>query len=76
MDVLPVERGDEGRLQLVADLVAELVAGVLGIPQLAGQPLALAVVPKELLEQAGRAKHVASVRLEQVEELLFTRDQW
>ena len=37
VDVLAVERRDEGRFQLVADVVADLVAGVLGVAQLAGQ---------------------------------------
>jgi hypothetical protein len=75
VDVLAVERSDEGRLQLVADVVADAIARVLGVQQLAGDPLAIAVVAEELLEQAGCGQHVAGVFDEQVEELLFARDK-
>jgi hypothetical protein len=36
VDVLTVEWRDEGRLQLVTDLMADLGSGVLGVKQLAG----------------------------------------
>ena len=70
MDVLAVERRDEGRFQLVADVVADLVAGMLRVAELAAEPLPLVVVPEELLQQASRGQHVPGVVHEQVEELL------
>ena len=75
VDVLSVERSDEGRFQLVADVMADLVAGVFGVAQLAGNALALVVVAEELLQQARGGQHVPCVVHEQVEELLLARDQ-
>ena len=75
MDVLSVEGRHEGRLELVADLVADLVPRMLSVPQLAGDSLAVVVVAEELLEQSGRAQHVAGVGHEHVEELLLAGNE-
>src|ERR1700674_5262210 len=75
MDVLAVEGRDEGRFQLVPDLMADLVTRVLCITQLAGQPFAVVVIAEELLEQASRPKDVVGVLDEHVEELRLARNQ-
>ena len=56
VDVLAVERRDEGVLELVPDVVAQPVAPALEVAQLAGEPLALVVGAEELLEQSARRR--------------------
>ena len=52
-----------------------LVAAALDVAQLAGQPLALVVVAEELLEQPGAGEHVLRILDEELEELLFARNE-
>ena len=75
VDVFAVERCDKGRLQLVTDVVADLIAGVLCVAQLAGEPFALVVVAEELLEQPRRRQDVPRIIDEQIKEFLFARDE-
>jgi len=74
--IFAVNGRDEGHFELVADGVADRVAGVLDVAQLAGEPFALVVVPEELLQQPGCGEHVARIFDEHVEEFLFARDEW
>ncbi len=74
-DVLPVDGRDERRLQLLTDAVAHLVAAVLELTQLGGQPLALPVVGKQLLEHSRGRQHIGRVLDEHVEELLFAGNE-
>ena len=53
VDVLAIDRGDEGRLEAMADLVADLVAAMLVGPDLGGPGLRLVVGPEHRLEAAG-----------------------
>ena len=75
VDVLAVERGDERRLEPAPDLVADLVAAVLGVANLAGALLRRVVGPEHRLEQSGRPEYVCGVLGEHVEEALFTGDE-
>ena len=75
VDVLPIERGDECVLQLVPDVVAELVAALLEVDQLAGEPLTLVVGAEELVEHARGREDVLGVLDEHVEELFLARDE-
>ena len=75
VDVLAVERGDERRLEPPADLVAELVAAVLGVADLPGALLGGVVRAEHRLEQPGRPEDVRRVLREHVEEALFAGDQ-
>ena len=75
MDVLSVERGDEGRFELVPDLMADLVSDVLCVEQLARDPLSVAVVAKELLQETGSPEHVVCILDEHVEEPFLAGDQ-
>ena len=75
VDVLAVERRDEGRLEPMADLVADLVAAMLGRPDLGGPGLGLVVGPEHRLEEARAAEDVRGVLDEQVEEPHVARDQ-
>jgi two-component system phosphate regulon sensor histidine kinase PhoR len=75
VDVLAIERRDEGPFETVADLVAELVAAVLGVADLL-RPLFRGVVGSEhRLEQAGRAEDVCRILGEEVEEPFLAWDQ-
>ena len=86
VDVLAVERRDEGVLELVPDVVADPVAALLEVAQLAGEPLALVVGAEELLEHPRAGEDVLGVLDEELEELLlagnegkahrFARDSW
>ena len=75
MDVLAIERRDEGVLQLVADVVADPVALALQVAELAREPLALVVGAEELLEQPGARQDVVGVVDEELEELLLARNE-
>src|SRR5574338_278519 len=75
VDVLAVERRDEGLRQALADVVADAVAAALRVAQLAGEPLALVVGAEQLLEHPGAGEDVLRVLDEQVEELLLARDE-
>src|SRR6185436_6161089 len=59
----------------MADVVADLVATMLGLANLGGTRLRLVVGPKHRLELAGAAENVRRVLDEQVEEPLLARDQ-
>ena len=75
VDVLAIERRDEGVLQLLADVVAEAVALALEVAQLAREPLALVVGAEELLEQPSTGQDVVGVLDEELEELLLARNE-
>ena len=75
MDLLAIERGDEGRLESVADVVADLVAAVLGIADLACASLQDVVRPEHRLEQARGPEDVGRVLDEQVEEAGLAWDE-
>ena len=75
VDVLAVERRDEGRLELVPDVVADLVAAVLELAELDGDSLALAVASEEGLEEPRAGQNVRRVVDEHVVELLLARYQ-
>ncbi len=75
MDVLSIERRDEGVLQLLADVVADPVALALQVAELAREPLALVVRAEELLEQPGARQDVVGVVEEELEELLLARNE-
>src|SRR5688500_9588928 len=71
VDVLAVERRDEGVLELLADVVADGVAAALRVPELARQALTLLVGTEELLEHPGSRQDVLTVLDEELEELLL-----
>ena len=73
--VLAVERRDERRLELVADGVADLVAAVLDVADLAGAPLDLVPGAEHRLEEPRAADDVRGVLDEEVEEAFLARDQ-
>ena len=75
VDVLAVERRDEGSLQATADVVADLVAPVLDLADLLGCLVRVVVGPKHRFQLAGAVEHVGGVLNEQVEEALIARDQ-
>ena len=75
VDVLAIERRDERRLQPVADVVADLVAAMLGRADLGRASLGLVVGPEHRLEEPGAAEDVRGVLDEQVEEPHVARDQ-
>src|SRR6266566_1621777 len=75
MDVLAVERRDECGLQAMADVVADLVAAVLGVADLAGPSGQLVEAPEHGLQQPGGTQDVCRVLHEQLEEVLVARNQ-
>ena len=75
MDLLAVEWRDEGRLEPLADVVADLVAAVLSFADLLGALVGVVVGPQHRLELAGAVEDVRGVLDEQIEEALFARDQ-
>src|SRR6185369_2156211 len=75
VDVLAVEGGDECRLEPVPDLVADLVAAVLGRPDLGSPGVGLVVGPEHRLELARAAQDIRGVLDEQVEEADVAGDQ-
>jgi hypothetical protein len=75
VNILPVERRDEGLFEPMTDVVGDLVALVLGVAQPSGQHLAFVVVLQHALEHLGRGSHVLRVLHEKIEEALLARHQ-
>src|SRR6266508_614477 len=75
MDVLAVKGRDEGRLEAMADIVADLVAAMLGIADLAGPPGQLVEASEHGLQQPGGTEDVRGILHEQLEEVLVARNQ-
>jgi hypothetical protein len=75
VDVLPIDRGDEGGVEAAHDLVGEGVARVLQVLDLLGLSLGVRVVEGQLLERPRRGHDVGGLLLEQIEELLFPGKQ-
>src|SRR5205085_1627408 len=75
LDVLAVERSDERRFELVANLVAELVAAMFEVTELRRNPLPVGVALEEALECASGGEDVGTVLDEHVEEFLLARNE-
>ena len=75
VDVLAVDRRDEGGVEPAHDLVGERVAGVLDVLDSLGLCLGVRIVEAQLFEHARRRHDVPGLLLEQVEEFLFARKQ-
>jgi len=75
VNLLAIERRDEGCLQAMPDLVAELVPAVLGITDLAGAAFQDVIGTEHGLEQPRRAEHVRGILGEQVEEAFIAGNQ-
>src|SRR2546421_165645 len=69
VDVLAVDRGDEGLVEALDDVVGDPVALLLADQDVPRQVGALRVVAEHLVQEVGRAHDVARRLLEQVEEL-------
>src|SRR5438034_548621 len=75
VDVLAIDRRDEGRVQLLDDLVGDLVARVLDFLDLMGLGARVGEVVAEVVEQRGGVEDVLGLLLEIVVEADFLRDQ-
>ena len=75
VDVLAIEGRNEGVLEPVPDVVADLVATVLRVTQLTGTPLDGVVILEHRLEQSRGAEDVRGVFDEQVEKPLLAGNQ-
>src|SRR5262249_4853203 len=75
VDVLPIERRDERRFEPAPDLVADLVAAMLGVPDLTGSLLRRVVRAEHGFQQARRPRDVRRMLGAQVEEALFGGDE-
>src|SRR5262245_48573879 len=75
VDVLAVDRRDEGRIELLDDLVGDLVALVLDFLDRVRLGSRVAEVIDHLVEQRGGPDDVLGLLLEVVEEPNFLRDQ-
>src|SRR4051812_5490793 len=75
VNVLAIERRDERRLEPPADLVAQLVAAMLGVADLAGPLQRRVIRPEHRLEKTSRTEDVRGVLLEHVEEAFLAWDQ-
>ncbi len=75
LDVLAVEGSDEGLLESMADVVADAVALVFQVDQLARDPLALVVRLEELNEHPRRGEDVLRIVDEEVEECLLAGNE-
>ena len=73
VDVLAVDRGDEGLVEALDDVVRDPVAVLLADQDVASELAALREVAQHLLEQPGGAQDVAARLLEQVEEPTVAR---
>ena len=75
MDVLAVDRRDEGRIELLDDLVGRVVALMLDFLDRVGLGPRVAEVVDHLVQQGGGADDVLGLLVEVVEEPDFLRDQ-
>ncbi|MNL02034.1 hypothetical protein D3C87_1225250 [compost metagenome] len=75
MDVLPVDRSDEGPVQLVHQLMGDAIAGMLGLTDLLKAGRGFAVVLDHVAKQANGIENVLGRGLQEVEERLFAGNQ-
>ena len=75
VDVLPVDRGDEGLVEVLDDVVGDPVALLLADEDVAGELLAIRPAAEHLVEEVGGAGDVAPRLLEEVEELAVARGE-
>ena len=75
MDVLAIEGRNEGVLEPMANVVADLVAPMFGISKLAGTALDRVVVLEHRFEQPRGAEDVGGILDEQIEESLFAGNE-
>ena len=75
VDVLAIEGRNEGVLEPMANVVADLVAPMFGISKLAGTALDRVVVLEHRFEQPRGAEDVGGILDEQIEESLFAGNE-
>src|SRR5450756_1936782 len=75
VDLLAIEGRDEGSLEPAPDVVADLVAAALRLPNLLGRLVGIVERSQHRLELAGAVKDVGRVLHEEVKESLFAWDQ-